>query len=445
MTLRTRLSLATTALTLLAALGFGFLTYATFVRQQDAQLQALLEQDLERVAALLARPILGASFVESDADAFILQFVAADDRVVMSWGDSSPLPLAPEAHVVQIEDRPYLVGRSIWEATGGTIRLAHDIGSALAARAELARSLLVSGTLITLIAGLIGLVTTRQLLRPLGLVSSQARALDASAPGAIQHAGPRDEIHDLAAALNHALAAIRERQHEEKAFLLEIAHELAAPLTLVKYHLTDVRADHPDDPRIRAAEDAARELLRTSQDLLVLARGELERPLQPQVFPLQDLLRRVAAEYPGVQIHADTPGEVVGDPERLMQVVRNLVRNGVQAAGSPDQVRVLLRQEGEQQVMEVSDDGPGMREEVLQRIFERRFSERRGIGVGLSVARSLVEQHGGTIRASSRLGRGSCFEVRLPSLDSRLESDATSGAEGTTVSARRGAPAPGGA
>ncbi|MEX2534186.1 MAG: HAMP domain-containing sensor histidine kinase [Trueperaceae bacterium] len=421
MSLRNRLSLTIVALTLLAAVGFGVLTYETFSRQQDAQLRALLEQDLDRVAAILVRPTLGASFGDTEASAFVLQFVTPDGQVVMSWGDSAPLPPASSPQVVRLDDRPYLVSQTTWGATGGTIRLAHDIEAPFRARRQLARNLLLNGTLIVLIAAFVGLVTTRRHLRPLGRVSEQARAIDPGAPNEISYKGPNDEIHDLAQALNIALAAIRSRQEEERAFLLEVSHELAAPLTLVRYHLANVQGEQPGDSRLVAAADAARELLRTSQDLLVLARGELERPLEPRVFFLEDLLKRVQAEYPGVLVYANTSCDVVGDPERLMQVVRNLVRNGLQAAGSPEKVRVTLSSEGAEQVLEVVDEGPGIRREALERVFEHRFSENRGVGVGLSVARSIVEQHGGVIAAFSEPGAGSRFEVRLPSLESRLE------------------------
>lgn len=421
MTLRTRLGLLATLLALLTAIGFGLLAYGVFVRQQDAHLRALLLQDLQRVTALLARPTLGTSFVQADAGGTILQFVGPDDRIVLSWGAEIPLPLAPQPRVQRLADRRYLVAHAPWGTAGGTVRLAHGVEGALAARKDLARSLLLSGSLITLVAALAGLVTTRRALQPLGRVASQARSLDPGAPGEIDYRGPRDEIHDLAGALNTSLAAIRARQDDEKAFLLEIAHELAAPLTLVNYHLAGVRAEQPDDARLGAAADAAQELLRTSQDLLVLARGELERPLEPQVFPLERLLKRVASEYSGVRVLARTSGEIAGDPERLMQVVRNLVRNAVQAAGSPAGVQVQLHQEGDDLVLAVTDDGPGIRPDALERIFERRFSGRRGVGVGLSVARTLVEQHGGTLHASSEIGEGSRFEVRLPSLASRLE------------------------
>lgn len=429
MSLRSRLSVTIVMITFLAAAAFGLLTYRTFARQQDEQLRALLQQDLERVASLLAEPTLGASFVQNDTDGYVLQLVTADGQAVMSFGRPESLPAAPEPQVVRYAERRFLVGQAAWGTNGGTIRLAHDIEAALAARRQLAGNVLANAAIVVLVATLLGLITAGRQLEPLQRVASQARALDPAAPGAIDYGGPADEIDDLVRALNTALAEIRIRQGAERSFLLEVAHELAGPLTLVRYHLASVREEHPYDKRLAAASDAAKELLHSSQDLLVLARGELERPLEVELFALGDLLDRVQAEYPGVRVRVDQRGEVAGDPHRLMQAVRNLVRNAVQAAGSTEKVQVTLSRDGDDHVLAVIDEGRGMRAETLERIFDHHFSEHRSVGVGLNVARSLVEQHRGTIKAYSEVGKGSRFEIRLPSLDSQLEDHAKAEAE----------------
>lgn len=423
MSLRGRFGLAAALLALLVTAGFGGLVYALFAQQQDAQLRSLLAQDLARVAALADRPELGASFTDGAVPGFALRFVAPDGRVLIRWGDDVALPSAAVPTVLRADERTYLAASVPWRATGGTIRLGHDIGDALRARRSLARSLLLGGALVALVFSLVALVYIRRALGPLGRIAAQARRIDPAAPEALAYRGPPDEISVLTDALNTALGAIRDRSRQERAFLLEVAHELAAPLTLVDYHLAAARDDHPDDARLHAAGDAARELLRTSQDLLVLARGELERPLEFELLELRALLGRIAAEYPGVRVEAAAPGEVVGDPERLMQVVRNLVRNGVRAAGRPQGVRVRLRSEEAHEVVEVIDDGPGMDAGTAARVFDRHFRRDpgSGSGVGLTICRSLVEQHGGTVRVASEVGRGSRFEVRLPSLAARLE------------------------
>lgn len=438
MSLRLRFSLAAAGLALLVVAGFAATAYLLFVRTQEAELRRLLEQDLARVATLWERPVLGASFVDPDAGGLALQFVDPAGRVVVGWGAETPLPAVDDPAFRDVEGRRYLVGTAPWRDGRGTIRLAHDVEAAFAARAELARSLLVAGALTFLVAALGAVVATRRALRPLARVAQQAREVDATDPGAIAYDGPEDEIGDLATALNETLSAIRSRHEQERAFLREVAHELAAPLTLVSYHLRSLERDGPDAERLRAASDAAQELLRTSQDLLVLARGELDRPLAFEILDLRGPVGRVAREYPGLRTHAEGPAEAVGDPDRLVQVLRNLVRNGVRAAGAADGVVVRLEPGDAEHLLIVEDRGPGMGRETLQHAFEPGFARAGGVGVGLTIARSLVERHGGSLTAGPSAEGGSRFVVRLPSLAARLEGEPDGGhdAEAPTSHAR---------
>lgn len=425
MTLRGRVALSTALLAVMVVFGFSVLAYWLFVTEQERHLHAVLRQDLMRVSLLLDNPLLGASFPESTGTSFILQFVAPGDRLVMSWGRKQLLPEVANIQRLELDGRTFLVATAPWPATSGTIRLAHDISSALSARADLSRTLVVSGLLVAFAAVLLALVAMRGSLMPLLRVAQQARELDPRSPRLIEYKGPNDELGNLTNALNGALEAIRTRQEEERMFLVEIAHELAAPLTLVDYHLSDVIVERPGDDRLQAASGAARELLRTSQDLLVLARGELEFPLSLQVLDLREILDHVASEYPGVKRNVGYGLEVVGDRERLTQVVRNLVRNGIQASGTAAKVCLSTRSEAGVHVIEVRDEGPGMAPEIIGRIFERLYSASgRGVGVGLTIAKSLVERHDGELRVHSTIGEGTVFELLLPSLEARLESGA---------------------
>jgi two-component system, OmpR family, sensor kinase len=421
--LRAGITLAVALMALLIATSTGALTYAGFVRQQMVDLRRLLEEDAARVRALLDAPVLGSSFVDPATPGFIVQIIGPDGRVALSWGHDAPLPAAPTARIAVVEGRRHLVLSTPWRGAGGTVRLAHDIEGALHVRANLARSLWTGGLVALLLATSSALLVSRWVLRPLELVAAKARDVDPNEPVPIAYAGRVAEIRTLTDALNHTLAAIRGRSRQEREFLLEIAHELAAPLTLVHYHLTSLRRERPGDPGLRAAADAAKELLHTSQDLLVLARGEVTRPLSPSVVDLRDLLARLGAEYPGVHLDAEVPASVLGDPDRLMQVMRNLVRNGVQAAGAAEGVRVALEAGAHEHVLRVEDDGPGMDAETLPRIFDRGFRRGRGTGVGLTISRDLVQLHGGHIEASSGDGGGACFVVRLPSLAARIDVD----------------------
>lgn len=421
MKLRVRFGLWAAVFTAAAVLVFGAVVDVGFRRQLFGQLEALLLEDLGLVAVLLEEPMLGASFTGAGDVGVILQLVDAQGRVALAWGDDAPLPATSEPTRLEVGERHLLVAQVPWPAAGGTIRMAHDVTSAVLSVRNLGRLLRLAGGAVIVVAALSAWALARRTLRPLADLAEQTRRLDAATPQLVDYRGPKDEVHDLAEGLNQALGAIAQRQEGERAFLLEVAHEIAGPMTLVHYHLDGLRQREPGDARMRAASDAARELLRTSQDLLMVARGDLSRHLETSLVDLREIVQRIADEYPGLRVAVGEPADVVGDPERLMQVVRNLVRNAVQAGDGPDGVEVSLGRDGEHHLIWVRDSGPGMSPEVAERAFERGFSGGRGAGVGLAVARSLTELHGGTVRVAETSSAGTVMEVRLPDVAKRMD------------------------
>jgi signal transduction histidine kinase len=127
---------------------------------------------------------------------------------------------------------------------------------------------------------------------------------------------------------------------------------------------------------------------------------------------------------------------LLGDEDRLVQVVFNLLENAVKYAGDgPVEIRLKKEDSGRpaRAVLEIEDHGPGMPPEELASIFERFHqasgpsSHRRGLGLGLFIARDVVSQHGGSIQAQSSIGRGSVFTIRLPLADRSEPAAAGSG------------------
>jgi two-component system, OmpR family, sensor kinase len=417
--LRTRLGLIVVGAVVAALVGTAALADQLFGRGQHAQLVDLMERDLARVQSLLRAGTLGEDFVEQGTGGVRLQFVTHAGGVVLPADaeDAIPLVTAPTRFVSG--GAAELVGSARWLLPSGldigTIRLALDVTEADAARGNLRASLLASGAMLALLAGAAALALLGRTLRPLSELAVQAVAVDPAAPGLPPYRGPHDEVAEVAGALEAALDAIRARQQAERDALAEVAHELAAPLTVVAGELRALAGARPDDPRVRAARDAADELLHTSQDLLTLARGELDRLPHLSVVDVADVAGAVVDGYPGVAFaHDGEDARVFADPDRLRQVVRNLVRNAVQAAGA-DGVRVRVRGGAGDVRLVVEDDGPGLSPEALARVFDRYVSGRRGgAGVGLTVARRIVEAFDGRIEARSASGVGSAFEVWLP-------------------------------
>ena len=421
--LRFRLSLLLIFSLLMSLIAFGILADSLYYRLQLRQSEQLLLRDLSRVQAMVENSTLGTRFVENDAANFKLQFVSAAGQVIIPLGEEA-LPLFETVQQSRIGGQNYLVSSLPWRLPSGnirgSIRLALNISDIATTRRLLFSSLLISAAVIVALALLLSLTILRRALHPLQALASEAEAIDPARPKLTAYAGPNDEVATLAKALDRTLTAIRERQQAERDALAEIAHELAAPLSVVAGQLTTLAQEKEHDNRFQAAKAAANELLYTSQDLLTLARGELEFGLELVALDLWAIAKKVAQEYPGVELEGES-ADVLASEERMTQVVRNLVRNAVQASGQAGLVKLRLEQGNQTVSLHVIDQGPGIDEEMQKRIFERYYSKKRGgTGVGLVVAKKLLEQHEGSLTLISEPGNGSCFTISLPSLESYL-------------------------
>jgi two-component system, OmpR family, sensor kinase len=426
--LRARLGFIVVGTVVLALVVTGVSVDQVFARLQRAALTDLLERDLERVGAVVRGGALGQEFLQDDTGGVRLQFVSRAGRVLLPDPEAEPIPLVDGPTEFNGPLGRELVAAGPWVLPSGlevgTVRLALDLRAVDEARRELRLALAATAATVALLAGVAAVLLVGRALRPLAGLAREAGAIDASAPRLAAYRGPDDEVAEVARALNAALGAIRERQQAERDALAEVAHELAAPLSVVAGELRHVAAARPDDPRVRAARDAADELLHTSQDLLTLARGELEQATQLQRVDAAEVAASVAASYPGVRFTTDGgDARVFAHPDRLRQAVRNLVRNAVQAAG-PERVRIGVVGGRDEVRLTVADEGPGMAPAVLARVFDRYVSGRAGgVGVGLVVAKRIVAALDGRIEARSTPGVGSEFEVVLPGWAAQVEDD----------------------
>ncbi|HET7035140.1 MAG TPA: ATP-binding protein [Thermomicrobiaceae bacterium] len=220
-------------------------------------------------------------------------------------------------------------------------------------------------------------------------------------------------------------------------FLSIASHELKTPLTTLKGYaqlLRRVLERQPEDAaRLTRVVDELQQQMERFEllvtDLLDVSRieqGHLE--LRPEPVELSELARRVLARFAqeglvpsGHRLALDVPEPIVGrwDAERLDQVLTNLISNAVKYSPGGGEVRVSLRERDGQAEVTVTDQGIGIPEQELSELFKpfMRGAAARlfpGTGLGLYISRNLVELHGGTIEAASRLGQGSRFTVRLP-------------------------------
>ncbi|WP_406697598.1 response regulator [Singulisphaera sp. Ch08] len=232
------------------------------------------------------------------------------------------------------------------------------------------------------------------------------------------------------------LAAADRRKDE---FLAMLAHELRNPLAPILNSLEEIRLNQPSDSAIGQALGVAgrqvRHMSRLLDDLLDVSqftRGRIRLRKEPidlaALVPHAVETARPLIESNGQELTVTLPGQPVrleGDPTRLTQVVGNLLNNAAKYSGPDGRITLSLEHTGEEAVLRVRDTGIGMTAEMLPRVFDL-FSQadlsldrsQGGLGIGLTLVRSLVAMHGGSISASSPgLGRGSEFVVRLPVLE----------------------------
>ena len=149
-----------------------------------------------------------------------------------------------------------------------------------------------------------------------------------------------------------------------------------------------------------------------------LTRGQLVRDYTPHLLdPATDILKPVAEEFPGVRLEAQAGHLLLGDPDSLKQLVRNLTANAVRATDNPRKVTLGLFTTDEHVVLLVRDRGPGIPEELLPHIFEKFHKGVGGAGLGLAIAKQIADAHGGTLSVESFKGRGTTFRVTLPAVE----------------------------
>jgi heavy metal sensor kinase len=276
-----------------------------------------------------------------------------------------------------------------------------------------------------------------QALRPVGAISDAAeRIAGGDLSRRISDVDPESELGRLADVLNDTFSRLEAAFARQKSFTADAAHELRTPVTVLLTHLQNVlEADDlagENREALEACQRAAQRMRRLIESLLQLARfdGGQEQfhrmPCDLAVIAREALeLTEPLAELRGVVLHRDlASASCGGDPDRLAQVVTNLLSNAIHYTVENGEVRVATRREGRQAVCVVSNTGPGIPAEGLPHIFERFYRADRArttnagrTGLGLAISQAIVQAHGGTIEARSEVDGETVFTVRLPGGD----------------------------
>ena len=301
--------------------------------------------------------------------------------------------------------------------------------------------LLVTGLVLAAIGGL-GFWVIRLSLRPLDAIETTAAAIAAGdLTQRVELADEQTEVGRLGLALNVMLAQIETSfkaseasERKLRRFVADASHELRTPLAAVRAYaelFTRGAAERPDD-LARSMSGISREAERMSvlvDDLLLLARLDEGRPLEQEPVELADVVgeavdaaRAVEPERP-IEVTLE-PATVIGDRDRLRQIVDNLLSNIRAHAGPETPVQVTLSRANGSAEITVADSGPGLTEDEASHVFERfyRADESRarasgGVGLGLAIVAAVAQAHGGDVSAHSAPGEGATFSIVLPLAD----------------------------
>ncbi len=302
-------------------------------------------------------------------------------------------------------------------------------------RDDLFPPLLQAGCAALIIALILALWMSRWVAAPLQHMAAAARDVSAGEYGHISVEGP-EEVQSLAHAFNEMTARVQASQQSQRDFVSNVSHELKTPLTSIQgfsQAMLDGTADTPEKLQ-QSAEvifSEAGRMHRMVLDLLDLARldagtVELERVSVDLTALLHNVTTRLSPQAAQAQVDLQFESFalpiVIGDGDRLTQVFTNLVENALKYTPPGGQVRLRAVPAADCVEISVEDTGPGIPPEDLKRIFERFYQVdksrpgggRRGIGLGLPIAREIVHAHGGTITVHSQTGQGSVFVVKIP-------------------------------
>ena len=254
-----------------------------------------------------------------------------------------------------------------------------------------------------------------------------------------------DAFNRMAAEVDAVMTELRAEERRKTRFVSDVSHELRTPLTAIRgaaETLLDGDVDQADAERfLSTIVRESDRLARLANDLLSLQRiegatGEL--PLR-RIDLAEIASRAVGALAPllderGIRVKVSgESAKVLGDPDRLQQVVANLVDNASRVSAPGSTVRLELQREGRDVGLSVLDDGPGIPDDALPHLFERFFRAQPsrdrstgGAGLGLSIAKAIVEAHAGRIEVSNRAEGGCRFTVWLPMIEPDAPSEAAS-------------------
>lgn len=340
-----------------------------------------------------------------------------------------------------LEDESFLIRSQLNAASEDNARIvqvALPIGSQIDYLDQLRVRLIIGDVIIVLVAAALGWTVAGFTLRPIRRISRMAQLVgeERDFGRRIQYDGPNDEIGELATTFNEMLAQLQGAYEQvegaldaQRRFVADASHELRTPLTTIQGNIELLRRQPPLEIEEQAdiLDDTAEEtgrLTRLVHELLALARADAQQTLAKETVAITPLLEDVCrqaealSDAHAIACHAVPALVVKANTDAVRQVLLILLDNAVKHSEGGTVEVSAVRSDG-WIAISVADDGPGIKPDALPHLFERFFRgdgarTGPGAGLGLSIAKELVESLGGTIGVESRVGAGSRFTVKLP-------------------------------
>lgn len=376
-------------------------------------------------------------FEEADRASF---YYAAWNSRGASMGRSANAPMEiplPEINETgRREKRTRGAWREVYHVTerGDYVLAGISMAASDAASARLGWMLAAAGGAVLLLGLGGGWWTISRSLRPVHEIGTTARRIaEGDLSERISTSDARSELGELATVLNSTFARLEAAFADQKNFTADASHELRTPLAVILTETQRVLSRERTAAEYREAievcRETAQEMKRLTESLLELARFDAgQETLRRQPFDLAvvaqaavDLMRPLAVERNLKVEVACAPASASGDPDRLRQVIVNLLQNAVRYNHEYGDIRVTTSTNDNEVVLTVSDTGSGIAAEALPHVFERfyradkaRSRAQGGTGLGLAICKAIIAAHGGSIAIESEVGRGTTVTVRLP-------------------------------
>ena len=455
-------ALAVAAVTLLAGLVAGAAISRNLVRESEAELLRQAEATATLITSTLrdslpastaedgsavvrtleiARAIGGHDYVEARLvgieSSRTLNSVLLDAPLLESLGDDPPLDEIIETEIDGEPVLAYVRSLNIAPRRDGRVLIAIGRSEPLLSVNLLMRPLLFSLGIGAILAVFLAAGVARRVgrrLDRLGLASQQIAAGDFSvrAPDA-----GKDDVDRLGGAFNEMAVRLEDGRRRERDFLMSVGHDLRTPLTTLRGYAEALDAGEVESDDLSRVGGVLRRqtdrLSRLIEDLTLLSRLEArEFTLRPEPVELSAHVRGLVEAQHGradeMRVKLETSIAEVGsvdiDPDRIDQIVGNLIDNAMRYTPEGGSVTVSLGGDDGHVVLSVADTGPGIDREDLDHVFERLYVSQRyrpvrpeGSGLGLSIVKELAEAMGGTVAVQSALGEGTTVTIRLAARD----------------------------